>query len=107
MDAVVLCNPNDQRVRTASPRAVMSTTVPWRLPQPPGLAPNATSMRDKSVGGGADESPTFSFQRRYHKLNWREVLQVDLGNIIQQIDLQTLHQQLEPITFADIGPDGR
>lgn len=24
-----------------------------------------------------------------------------------QIDLHALHQQLEPITFADIGPDGK
>ena len=53
-----------------------------------------------------DESPIFSFQRRYHKLNWRDILHVDLNHIIQHVDLAALHSQLEQITFADIGQDG-
>ena len=90
------------------------TSAPWRLPQPPGLHPNATSMRAPAGAAAAaaglnvdDDAPVFSFQRRYHKLNWREILHVDLNRIIQHVDLAALHQQLEPITFADIGEDGQ
>lgn len=76
---------------TTVPRPTMATSLPWRLPQPPGLAPSGTAIQTSAAGGKSiDDSPTFSFQRRYHKLNWREVLTVDLGQIIQQVrDEQT------------------
>lgn len=89
------------------------TSAPWRLPQPPGLRPNATSMRGHATAAAAaglsadDDAPVFSFQRRYHKLNWREILHIDLNRIIQHVDLAALHEQLEPLTFADIGEDGQ
>ncbi len=54
-----------------------------------------------------DECPVFSFQRRTRKLNWRDLLHIDLNRLIQTVDLAALHEQLEPITFADIGEDGQ
>ena len=80
--------------------------MPWRLPAPPGMAPGATAMKGAS-GVSEDECPVFSFQRRSRKLNWRQLLHIDLNRLIQTVDLAALHQQLEDITFADIGEDGQ
>lgn len=45
----------------------------------------------------------FSFQRRTMQLNWPALLHLDLNTIIQTVDLNALHSQLESLTFADIG----
>lgn len=59
-----------------------------------------------SVPSSDASSSVFSFRRRSSSLPWRDLLQIDLGRIIQTVDLQLLHRYLETVTFADIGPAG-
>lgn len=43
------------------------------------------------------------FQRRYIRLNWRIITSVPLDRVVAHGDSLTLHDLLEPLTFAKIG----
>lgn len=47
----------------------------------------------------------FFFRRRNGRLNWRQILNVDLERLVSEIDVETLQDNVEQITFADISED--
>jgi len=47
----------------------------------------------------------FFFRRRNGKLDWRKLANVDLERVVSTVDVATLQDNVEHITFADVGED--
>jgi hypothetical protein len=45
----------------------------------------------------------FFFRRRTERLDWRKLSKVDLHRIVTEVDISALQDNVEHITFADIG----
>jgi zinc finger protein DZIP1 len=55
-----------------------------------------------SLAGGSG----FFFQRRSGKLNWRRVADMDLKRLVAEVDVDSLQEHVENITFADVTEEG-
>lgn len=47
----------------------------------------------------------FSFQVRYGKLNWRQIIEMDIDRLIQTGDIDLLKHILENLTYAVLDRD--
>ena len=50
--------------------------------------------------------PTFKFQPRRGKLDWRSLSAVDLEKVQRDVDIDTLEKHLPGLAFADVTKDG-
>lgn len=63
-------------------------------------------MTDAAVYNPFDFRKDFFFRRRHGQLNWRKLAEVDLERVVAEVDVDTLQENVEHITFADIGEEG-
>ena len=68
-----------------------------------------TSVRDSKDNLFSSQAmplpPKFAFQDRQGRLNWRQLMNVDLDRIIREVDLKQLESLLQNITYAALDRD--
>ena len=55
----------------------------------------------------AQELPAFYFKRRRGRIDWRKLDRVDLDQLVNEVDIDTLQEHVDHIAFADVGEDGK
>ncbi len=63
-----------------------------------GVVPPITSS-----GAAASAPKKFFFCRRTGRLDWRKLSKVDLQRVVSEVDISVLQDNVEHITFADVG----
>jgi zinc finger protein DZIP1 len=61
------------------------------------------AMMEPTVHSSLDFRKDFFFRRRHGALNWAKVLSVDLERVVRTVDIDALQDNVEHITFCDIG----
>lgn len=68
-----------------------------------------TSVRDSKENLFASSlmpmPPKFAFQERVGRINWRQLMNVDLDRLTKEVDLKQLEVLLSNITFATLDKD--
>jgi len=97
-----------------STHSQLPLTLPYPSPLPAAAATISTSSLPPSNSyhvsanlSAVNFRRDFFFRRRNGKLNWRKIAQVDLERVVRMIDVDTLQDNVEHITFADIGEEGK
>ena len=58
------------------------------------------------VMASSNTEPSFRFQARRGRLDWRSLSKLDLSEIARTVDIDTLEKHLAGITFADVTKEG-
>lgn len=78
----------------------MNTAADGSSGSPPvaaGTAPSSKAAPSATAG--------FFFQKRYGRLDWRKLAGVDLNEVVSRVDVDTLQDNVEHLTFSDIGEE--
>jgi hypothetical protein len=60
----------------------------------------------EAAGSAPPIQRPFFFRRRRGRLDWKKLQRVNLEKVVTEVDIDTLQDNVEHITFADIGEDG-
>ncbi|XP_073659892.1 cilium assembly protein DZIP1L isoform X4 [Tursiops truncatus] len=83
---------------------------PWRHPSPvvsPGLPPSMQSHATTAQGlsdplFAAYTLPTFKFQPRRERMDWRRISALDVDRVARELDVATLQENIVSVTFCNL-----
>jgi len=93
---------NDVRQERMTNRKVLLEVFRSRAGKLPVVLEEATKVTHEAIKENVRPEKSFYFQQRHGKLDLRGISRIDLDQLVEDVDIETLQAYLENLTFAEL-----